>query len=495
MSIIRKHIYLYTVIVIIPTIIAAIMYRDYLEEQEIKNVQANSKEVGQLHQQYIETLINQTIKSLDIVSIPAINIVEQPDEMTNLLNQTKKTDKRYENLYFVNMSRIIVAGTTSRYHGIQMPSSYMNSCESNQKTHVSYQKNIGPNQNTFLFICKPVFNERNDAEGYLLAQLRIDYIKNVLELLTPNIVMMIRDNKQNVIFTLNEDLKQGEFNQVIPFKDVPWVLELFNSHEEIFINSDSLLKFVIFFSIVTHLIFFAVQFILLKQDATKQRKVYENQKLKMIGTLAATTAHEIKNPLTGIKGLIQLLSEKYSDSQDEMYFSIIQSEITRINDIVNEFLILGKPSVQPNEVIEIGSVLEELSPIIMAEASSHNAILNITNSKQPLYVLCVKDQLKQVILNIVKNSFESTHSNGTIFITISSENDSALITVDDNGCGMSKETLQQIFEPFYTTKDTGTGLGLFVCKRILTLFGGTLSIESTENMGTTVKTTLPLHKE
>ena len=327
MSIIRKHIYLYTVIVIIPTIIAAIMYRDYLEEQEIENVHENSKEVGQLHQQYIETLINQTIKSLDVLSILTINTIEQPDEMINLLIQTKKTDKRYEQLYLVNMNRIIVAGTTNRYHGIQMPSSYMNSCESNQKTHVSYQKNIGPNQNTFLFICKPVFNESNEAEGYLLAQLRIDYIKNVLELLTPNIAIVIKDSKQNVIFALNEDLKQGEFNQVIPFKDVPWVLELSNSQEEIFINSDSLLKFIIFLT-VTHLIFFAVQFILLKQDANKQRKVYENEKLKMIGTLAATTAHEIKNPLTGIKGLVQLLSEKYSDSQDEMYFSIIISNYT-----------------------------------------------------------------------------------------------------------------------------------------------------------------------
>lgn len=496
MKIIQKHIYLYTVIIIIPTIIAAIMYRDYLEEQEIENVKANAKEVGQLHQQYIEKLINETIKSLDVLSISAINMIDQSYEMTNLLAQTKKTDNRYEQLYFVNLSRIIVAGTTSRYNGIQMPSTYMDTCEINKKTHVSYQKNIGPNQDTFLFICQPVFNENNEAGGYLLAQLRIDYIKNVLELLTPNIAIVIKDNKKDVIFTLNEDLKQGKYDQVIPFEDVPWMLEISSTKEEVFINPNSLLQFILFFSAVSHLIFFAVQIILLKQDADKQRKVYENQKLKMIGTLAATTAHEIKNPLTGIKGLVQLLSEKYNDAQDEMYFSIIQSEITRINDIVNEFLILGKPShVQPSDIVEIGSVLEELYPIIMAEASNHNATLNITNSKEPLYVLCIKDQLKQVILNIVKNSFESTHSAGTISISISSEKESALITVVDNGCGMSKETLQKIFEPFYTTKDTGTGLGLFICKRILSLFGGDLSIESTENMGSTVKIILPLSKE
>ena len=103
--------------------------------------------------------------------------------------------------------------------------------------------------------------------------------------------------------------------------------------------------------------------------------------------------------------------------------------------------------------------------------------------------------MKQVILNLVKNSCESAQTDTRICLTIFSKNNTAHLVVDDNGSGMSKETLQQVFEPFYTTKDTGTGLGLFVCKRIITSFGGTLSIESTENIGTSVKITMPLYKK
>ena len=495
MNVIRKNIYLYTVIIIIPTILVAIMYRNHLKEQEIQSLNENSKEVGQLHLQYIETLINETAKSLDVLSIMATDAMEQPDNITNLLMKTKKTDKRYEDLYLVNVDRIIVSGTTDIYNGLQIPSSFTNSCTNIKKVHVAYKKNVGVNKETLLYICKPVLNNVNEIDGYLLAQLKIDYIKNVLELLSPHVAIDIQDNKGNSIFKINEELREGTFTYSLPFKEIPWLLELENTQQEIYINSNAFLKFITIFSIFCHLVFFAVQLILLKQDANRQRKVYENQKIKMIGTMAATTAHEIKNPLTGIKGLVQLLSEKHQDSQDQMYFSIIQSEIERINDIVSEFLILGKPNATPSEIIEIGEIVKELEPIIKAEAFSHHVHLKITYNANALFVLGVKDQLKQVILNLVKNSCESAQTDTRICLTIFSKNNTAHLVVDDNGSGMSKETLQQVFEPFYTTKDTGTGLGLFVCKRIITSFGGTLSIESTENIGTSVKITMPLYKK
>jgi two-component system, sporulation sensor kinase D len=209
--------------------------------------------------------------------------------------------------------------------------------------------------------------------------------------------------------------------------------------------------------------------------------------------LAASTAHEIRNPLTGIKGLIQLLSEKYTNAQDQYYFSVINDEISRINEIVSEFLILGKPTAQKTETLDLRNIIKDLVPLIISEANLHNVHFQSSLPDEPVMVNCTKDQMKQVILNITKNAFESMENGGELTIKLNRLPTKCQLKIIDTGSGIPDSEIVKIFNPFYTSKDTGTGLGLVVCRRILQSSGGEIFITSKENKGTQVDIFLPLN--
>ncbi|MGM9923261.1 MAG: ATP-binding protein [Bacillus sp. (in: firmicutes)] len=490
MSIIKKNIFLYTVIIIIPTILAVLSFKQYLEVKEQRNLEQDTLKSGELHQQYIQTLVKETVKSLDVLSIVIQDFMQDTEDVTTLLEQTKKTDKRYGEIYLADKEGVIITGTVDRYNGKKVREGYIKSCTALKTAQISVLKE--DNAQDYVSICKPVLDEHESISSFILVQLKLGYIQNVLELLTPQIAVKITDQKGEEILTINKGLQEGDFQQSIPFDDIPWTLHLNHPDQDVDINANALLKFTVVFLMVAHLAFLVVQFVLLQRESDKQKKMHESQKLKILGTLAATTAHEIKNPLTGIKGLVQLLSEKYNDSEDQMYFSVIQQEITRINEIVNEFLILGKPSIHPLETVDIAAVINEMLPMLEAESCTKGTTLYIENSEQALLVLCLKDQIKQVILNITKNSFEACELGDQVSIYVAAKHSSAVITIEDNGPGMSKSTLKRIFEPFYTTKNYGTGLGLYICQKIIANYKGTISVKSSKYTGTTFTIVLPL---
>ena len=244
--------------------------------------------------------------------------------------------------------------------------------------------------------------------------------------------------------------------------------------------------------IIAHVFYLLLKYFLLKKQAREEKNQNEAQKLELVGTLAASTAHEIRNPLTGVKGLIQLLSEKYTAPEDHYYFDVIHKELDRINAIVSEFLILGKPTMQKLEVVNLTETIDELRPIIVSDGHLHHVDCVWCLPTEPVNVECVKDQMKQVVLNITKNAFESIDGKGTLEITLKKQDQACKIKITDNGKGIPQEELKKIFQPFYTSKETGTGLGLVVCKRIIHSFGGTIQVESQINTGTTFTIHLPL---
>ena len=495
MGTIRKNIYLYVLLIILPTIIALVIYWEYLSHEEEANRNAQARNFVNLHQQYIDTLIKETSKSLDILALISLNKLENVDEMTELLTLTKKTDQRFGELYLLDKNGVILTGTTPIYNGAKVQNIYTENCKALKDTYISDKINGENDSYSYFFVCKPILTEEASIEGFLHVQIRLDYITNILEMLTPNMVGKITDQQQEPILLLNEKEDHNSYDMSIPLTDVPWVLHINIEEEKLVMKVNSLLNFIIFFMIIAHIIFFIIQYIQFKREAKRQKKSFDNEKLNVIGTLAATTAHEIKNPLTGIKGLVQLLSEKYKQPEDEMYFSVIQKEITRINNIVNDFLYLGKPtSQQPFDFVDLQDILAEIKPILESDAANRNITIKFKYVQRPLIVTCYKDQIKQVILNIAKNSFEACEANGEVFISITEENAQAIITIEDNGQGMSKEVLNKVFDPFFTTKDYGTGLGLFVCQRIIAFFKGSINISSKEKLGTTIQIKLPLRQ-
>jgi diguanylate cyclase (GGDEF)-like protein/PAS domain S-box-containing protein len=231
------------------------------------------------------------------------------------------------------------------------------------------------------------------------------------------------------------------------------------------------------------------------KDITEKRRAEEllwnSEKLSLVGELAAGVAHEIRNPITAIKGFIQLFQQGLI--RDE-YFDIILSEFDRIEGIIKEFLSLAKPQeIQPKPV-NITTLVKEVETLIKSEAHLKNIEFTIESQQDIPDIMCDANQIKQVLLNLCKNSMEAIDltRKGLIKITVLVEKEDLLINVIDNGIGISEERLKRLGEPFYSNKEKGTGLGLMLCFRIIRQHNGSLTFHSKENKGTTSQVRLPL---
>lgn len=217
----------------------------------------------------------------------------------------------------------------------------------------------------------------------------------------------------------------------------------------------------------------------------------ENQKLGMISQLAASNAHEIRNPLTAIKGFIELAKE---GSLDLDIYSIIGREVERIELIAGELLVLGKPEQMNMNTVEINELLQHVCALMKLQAESENVHI-IEDFQHNLFVTCNEDQLKQVFINLIKNAIESIYGEGTIKVHSYTENNKVYVDVTDTGNGIPEHIQERLGEPFYTTKDSGSGLGLMVCYNLLEKHHGTMDVQSIPGQGTTFTITLPLVQE
>ncbi|WP_147535184.1 PAS domain S-box protein [Bacillus marasmi] len=217
----------------------------------------------------------------------------------------------------------------------------------------------------------------------------------------------------------------------------------------------------------------------------------KSERLAIVGRMAAAVAHEIRNPLTPIKGFISLLSDKRE--YNPYFIEIILDEIKRIENIITEFLALAKPSIRKMIVLEVDQLIMKVVNLIQTEALMQNIELKVRIGEIPR-IIGDENSLKQVLLNVLRNAMESLEENGTVHISSKIEDRYVCIIIQDNGCGISKERLSKIGEPFYSTKEKGTGLGLMTSINIIEEHFGKIEIESEEDIGTTVKILLPIDK-
>ncbi|MFS0723363.1 ATP-binding protein [Paenibacillus sp. 1P07SE] len=228
-----------------------------------------------------------------------------------------------------------------------------------------------------------------------------------------------------------------------------------------------------------------------------EQTAYQNDKLAMLGKIAAAIAHEIRNPLTSIRGFIQLLRPHLLALGKEEYARIILSEIDRANEIINEFLNSSKPSAPMMQLVSINSLLKEVIMLSESEALMKGSLIGYESCSEPLHVSIDVKQVKQVILNILKNALDAIvelegRRDGRIDVISRKEGKYAEITIRDNGKGMEKQTMNRLFDPFFTTKAEGTGLGLSVSYRIIRNHGGFIKVDSNSGEGTTFTIYLPM---
>ncbi|MCM3726916.1 PAS domain S-box protein [Neobacillus cucumis] len=234
------------------------------------------------------------------------------------------------------------------------------------------------------------------------------------------------------------------------------------------------------------------------RDVTALRKAEERlrrtEKLSVVGELSASVAHEIRNPLTSLKGFVQLL--QMEDEKHQFYYRIMMDELDRINHIVGELLLLAKPQHLKFSRSDIQKLLSDVISLLSSEAIYYNVQIVSTFPEEEVYIECEPNQLKQVFINIIKNAIEASIKGGTVEIVIHPpQGEHVIITAKDHGCGISKERLDKLGEPFYSSKEKGTGLGLTVSFKIVQAHNGMIHFNSQKNQGTSVDISLPIKQE
>ncbi|WP_349408448.1 PAS domain S-box protein [Pseudalkalibacillus sp. SCS-8] len=229
------------------------------------------------------------------------------------------------------------------------------------------------------------------------------------------------------------------------------------------------------------------------RDVTERKKLEESlrksETLQVVGELAAGIGHEIRNPMTAIKGFIQLLKE---DSTNRDYFDVILSEFQRIETIISEFMVLSKPQAIQMTKEDIREIMKKTLILLDSQASMKNIRIHLDIEEDLPPILCEKNQMKQVFINFIKNGIESMESGGNLYIRMTKGEASTIrIEIEDEGCGIPPDLLDRLGEPFYTTKEKGTGLGLMMSYKIIQNHKGTIEVESMVNVGTKFRIALP----
>jgi two-component system, sporulation sensor kinase D len=491
-SILKNKFLIYLLLTIIPTVvISTVITQHHIRSLEDQNLH-KAQNLANFHTMNIENLLGETVGRLEMLATSIKYQNNNLKNVENLLRETTGKDPRLSGFFWTNTNGDLLTSTNTTSKNVNVSDqAYFQQAIHTEKTSFSEVHNGRVTGRRIISIATPIA-DHGQVQGVLVASLRIDELKASIKNLTNDEMVILTDDAEHIILKTGALPEESSIKVSMQIARVPWTISVLVNSENGLAFWKPFLIYIIVFLTISNIIFLCAQYFLLKRKVKKETEQTEHHKLELIGNLAASTAHEIRNPLTGIKGLVKLLSEDYQDKKAQSYFEVIQTEIERINVIVSELLVLGKPTAHTLKTYNANTILAEIEPIIHSEANFMNVVLTVNYHSVELPISCVKDQLKQVILNLTKNSLQAMPYGGKLSITLTQQSDKCLITVTDNGIGLQKDQINQAFNPFFTLKKDGSGLGLTVCKRIIDSYGGKISIKSIPNEETQVVITLPL---
>ncbi|WP_227394551.1 ATP-binding protein [Jeotgalibacillus aurantiacus] len=229
----------------------------------------------------------------------------------------------------------------------------------------------------------------------------------------------------------------------------------------------------------------------ISQQKSAEEQLLRREKLAVAGELASGIAHEIKNPLTSLKGFVQLMKEQPSLPKENI--DIMSSEIDRIYAIVDELLVLSKPELRKKEFFSLCDCVGYVINFMKHQAAQKDIrilVEKVDDSEK--FVHGDRNQVIQVFINLIKNSIEAMDHGGEIKIRPRVNEKEVHLEIEDTGQGIPQEIIEKVSEPFYTTKEKGMGLGLTICHKIIQAHDGELSFRSEPGKGTTATITLPV---
>ena len=235
----------------------------------------------------------------------------------------------------------------------------------------------------------------------------------------------------------------------------------------------------------------------LREIEELKEAVERERHLAALGRLAAGVAHEVRNPLSSLKGFAQFFRTKFKPgSEEERYSDIMIEEVERLDRVVQELLDFARPVTPDRKPVASGTIVEEALALVSEDAQFRRVSIAKKLGENLPDVLVDSMQIRSALLNVLLNALESMGDGGTLTIETSAGESAdgapaVTMSVTDTGEGMTLEEVDKLFEPFYTTKPTGTGLGLTVVSRVLEQNGGRVSVTSEKGVGTTFSLSLP----
>jgi signal transduction histidine kinase len=240
----------------------------------------------------------------------------------------------------------------------------------------------------------------------------------------------------------------------------------------------------------------ATQTAIAMKNASLYSEKVSSEKFASMGLMSATFAHEVRNPLTSIKTFIQLMPEKYNDTEfREIFSKIVVSDVERIDGLIKELLSYSSGKISTfQEKLDLISLIDEVTNYLKNKLDLENRHISVEKIYKSVKINILGDpkKLKQVFMNIITNGCQSMNEHGILTINITPNDKKVDVSISDTGSGMSQEDVEKIFDPFFTTKPMGLGLGLAICKKIIDEHQGVITVDSEISSGTTFTVSLPL---
>ncbi|CAG7652216.1 ATP-binding protein [Paenibacillus allorhizosphaerae] len=227
-----------------------------------------------------------------------------------------------------------------------------------------------------------------------------------------------------------------------------------------------------------------------------QEEMIRSEKLKLVSEMAASVAHEIRNPLTTVRGFIQLLGTSGASAERKSYYEkICLEELDRAQHIITDYLSLAKTEAEAIETIDMNQEVDYLANILLTYANYNNVKVEARTTEEALYMVGDKHKLRQALINIGKNAIEAMSSDGLLTIDLQKRGQTIVLHISDNGVGMTPEQLNRLGSPYFSTKDKGTGLGTMVSINIIKKMDGKIDIKSQVGTGTVFEISFPEGKK